>query len=86
MRDSDDYDALINCIFFSEKQLTVFDNPKYPQFLILDEKTNTISPLTADNDAGTDSGQIFGENSWFNVLVSFFTELFTYLRQTYPVS
>ena len=86
MRDSDDYDALINCIFFSEKQLTVFDNPKYPQFLILDEKTNTISPLTADNDAGTDSGQIFGENSWLNVLVSFFTELFIYLRQTYPVS
>lgn len=86
MRDSADYDALINYIFFSEEHVTVFDNEKYPQFLVLDEKTNTMSPLTAGGDTGADAGQLFGENSWINVLINFFTTLFAFLRQTYPAS
>lgn len=50
MRNAQDYDDLINLILFSEEQVTVFSNATYPQFLRLDEKTNTISPLEAQDD------------------------------------
>lgn len=50
MRTARDYNELIAYILFSQEQVTVFSNPNYPQFLKLDEKTNTISPLEAQDE------------------------------------
>ena len=86
MRTAADYDALVNYILFSEKQVTVYDNEKYPQFLRIDEKTEKITPLTAGQDTASVIVQLFGENSWVNVLIDFFTVFAAYLRQSYPVS
>lgn len=81
MRGSDDYDPLVNYILFSDEQVTVFSNEKYPQFLVLDEKTNTISPLMPEEDPAPFFEQLFGATSWITVLFRFMSTLFVYLRQ-----
>jgi hypothetical protein len=81
MRGSDDYDLLVHYILFSDEQVTVFDNEKYPQFLILDESTNTVSPLMPEEDTAPFFEQLFGANSWITVLFRFVSTLFVYLRQ-----
>jgi pimeloyl-ACP methyl ester carboxylesterase len=81
MHTSDQYDALVNYILFSNKHVTVFDNPKYPQFLKMDEKTNTLSPLQAESpDLLT---QLFGANSWVVLLVNLFQTSLPYFRQVF---
>ena len=81
MHTSDKYDALVNYIFFSDKHVTVFDNPKYPQFLKMDEKTDTITPLQAEMpDQLT---QLFGANSWVVLLFSLFQASLPYFRQVF---
>ncbi len=82
MRGSYDYDELVRYILFSEKHATVFDNEKYPQFLILDEKTEKISPLTAES-GNDDLSRFFDENSWIFILLKFFNATFTYLQQSF---
>ncbi|NLX92786.1 MAG: alpha/beta hydrolase [Clostridiales bacterium] len=51
MRDAWGYDDLINYIFFSPEQVTVFSDAARPQFLRLIEKTNTIVPLETKDEA-----------------------------------
>ncbi len=41
------HDELYSWMFASDKQLTVFDNEKFPQFLQNDTVNNTLTPVTA---------------------------------------
>ena len=43
----------------SEKQLTIYDNASYPQFMKYDSKTNTLSPVTDELLKPTVISQIF---------------------------
>ncbi len=78
MRDAQDYDDLINLILFSEEQVTVFSDANYPQFLRLDEKTNTISPLQAKDD--TAENPFFAPDSLFGLVFRLIAAVVALLR------
>jgi pimeloyl-ACP methyl ester carboxylesterase len=78
MRGAAGYNEVINYVFFSPEQVTVFSNPDYPQFLRLDEETNTIVPLEAEPEPSP--VPFFGPNSWPVILFRLIAATVAYLR------
>ena len=62
MRGAYGFNELVQFIFFSPEQVTVFSDAKYPQFFRLDEETNTIVPL--ETELETAEQPFFGNNAW----------------------
>lgn len=69
MHDCNDYNSLITYILYAPEQVTVFDNPDYPQFLLYDEATRTISPLTESPKPPEPLWGIFGPDTFIFVIV-----------------
>ena len=73
--------GLLEKILNFDGDLTVFDDPTFPQYLYYDENAYTFSPLTEEN-AGT-------HEEWNNTkienLFEFLTRLFKVLREYFPV-
>ncbi len=61
-----------HCIAKSEKQLTIYDNASYPQFMKYDSKLNTLSPVTDELLKPTVISQIF---AFLSKLIAFSAEL-----------
>lgn len=78
MRDAYGYDDLINFIFFSPEQVTVFSDATYPQFLRLNEKTNTIVPLELQEE--TEQNLFLGNNSLPVLVFRLIMAVIAYLR------
>lgn len=76
MHDCADYNALLTYILYAPQQVTVFDNPDYPQFLLYDEATRTISPLTAAPEPIEPLWGIFGPDSFIFALVRLLRAIF----------
>lgn len=68
MHNFSEYERIESYILYAEKQMTVFDNPEYPQFLRYDEATQAISPLTGPEAQPAALLGIFGANSWVYIL------------------
>ena len=63
------HDELYNWMFTSDKQLTVFDNAEYPQFLQNDTVNNTLTPVTAPRGEINDAVNLaFNSTSILNVV------------------
>ncbi len=71
-----DYDRLITYILYAPQQVTVFDNPAYPQFLLYDEAAQTLSPLTAPPQPAQPLWGIFGSDSFIFALVRLLRAIF----------
>jgi len=68
MNSCDDYTSLESFILYSAKQVTVFDDTLYPQFLSYSEASNAVSPLTASDEQPVKLWGIFGAESWVYIL------------------
>ncbi len=55
---------------------TVNDNPEYPQFMVYDYVTDTISPMTAENLNTTERW----ETNYFDALIKFFKAVFELIK------
>ena len=56
--------------------LTVFDNENYPQYLVFDEETDGISPMTEENKNTTDHWNV----SFFEAFITFFRSVFELIK------
>ena len=75
------HDELYKIMFTSDKQLTVFDLEKFPQFLQNDTVNQTLTPVTAQkSDLGT--AWFFAKNStsFLNVIKLIFTAVHTVIK------
>jgi len=76
MHSCGDYDRLITELLYAPEQMTVFDNPDYPQFLLYDEATATISPMTSGPQPVEPLWGIFGPDSFIFALVRLLCAIF----------
>ncbi len=75
------HDELYKIMFTSDKQLTVFDLEKFPQFLQNDTVNQTLTPVTSQkSDLGT--AWFFAKNStsFLNVIKLIFTAVHTVIK------
>jgi len=77
MHDCADYNRLITDILYAPQQMTVFDNPVYPQFMLYDEATATVSPMTAAPQPPKPLWGIFGPDSFIYALIRLLRAIFT---------
>lgn len=65
---SDAYDEIHRYILFSGRQVTVFDDPRYPQFMKYDYATDTMSPVEAEEEPSPWEAFLSG-NTWLAVII-----------------
>lgn len=69
---------LIGEIVDSKGELTVFDNEKYPQYLVYDAEAGTISPVTSLDPEKPAEGT---NEERFSILIRFFTAIFNFFSK-----
>ncbi|MBP9989259.1 MAG: hypothetical protein KBT46_07150 [Ruminococcus sp.] len=71
-------------IFSADGYYTVFDNEKYPQYLLYDKESDTISPLTSENG---DNNEEWRQKSFlqrmFAILKTAFKKLGTLIQNLF---
>lgn len=74
---SDYVDALLSFIAFSDHQVTVSENPDFPQFSLFNRNTGETTPLTAEDDAGVNKKTVQRFKDFLQKILDFFRKLFT---------
>lgn len=77
----DDLNALVRAILFSDEEITVYSNEKFPRFMSYDFATNSIIPDTGSNVEAEQDG-IFG---FFAKIKAFIADFFEKLRNLFGI-
>ncbi|MCQ2462914.1 MAG: hypothetical protein MJ177_05855 [Clostridia bacterium] len=74
----DCFNPLLQKLCYSEKQLTVFDDSAYPQYLFYNDQNSTCEPLDKSNQNYNDTPK----KSFFVYLYEFYKALFDFLKNS----
>lgn len=69
-------DPLLVTIARSPKEMTVWDNPEFPQYLLYSAESDSMSPLTKDN-CNTEPP----EHSLFQAVIRFFKSVYSLIKE-----
>ena len=78
---ADYIESLTREIFYADTQMTVWDNPDYPQFVEYDAETEEVSEITESEPDFFE--EMFGANSWAMVLVNFIKAILKFISELF---
>ena len=71
--------GLLEAICNFDGDMTVFDDPEFPQYMFFDEKTATFGPLTKENSATNETYKNTKVQNLITLLIRFLKVIFEYL-------